>query len=124
MSKFVAFVAALFVAGALPALAHHAHGHYAQEMPINLSGRITEVHWLNPHTWLYLEVTDARGQKLIWPLEGTGIAGLVRAGWRSDSIKVGDNVSVRCFPLKDGDHGCLLGFITNINGVAMDKEFN
>jgi hypothetical protein len=119
---FAAVSMALACSGA--AVAHHSHANYFQDRTINLSGTVTEVHWLNPHVWLYLEVTDAQGRKLVWPLEGTGIAGLIAGGWKPDSIKARDRISVRCHPLKDGDHGCLLGFVTSINGVAMDKEFN
>jgi hypothetical protein len=118
----LAAAAALVWTGA--ALAHHSHANYFQDRPINLSGTVTEVHWLNPHVWIYMEVTDAQGRKQVWPLEGTGISGLVAKGWRPDSIKPRDRISVRCFPLKDGDPACLLGFITSINGVMMDKEFN
>jgi hypothetical protein len=120
----VAAAMTVIAAAGAPVLAHHSHANYFQDRPINLSGTITEVHWLEPHVWLYMEVTNRDGTKTVWPLEGTGPAGLIRAGWRPDSIKVRDRVSVRCFPLKDGDHGCLLGFITSINGTAMDKEFN
>jgi hypothetical protein len=118
----IAAAGALACAGSV--CAHHAHQNYHQDRTINLSGRIVEVHWLNPHVWLFMEVTDTQGQKSLWPLEGTGIAGLERGGWRKDSIKTGDTISVRCHPLKDGDKTCLLGFVTSINGVAMDKEFN
>ena len=124
MSKIFSLAAAAVLCCATPALAHHSHANYLQNKPINLSGQITEVHWLDPHVWLYMEVTDQQGKKAVWPLEGTGIAGLMRKGWTKDSIKVRDNVSVRCFPLRDGAKGCLLGFITSINGAAMDKEFN
>jgi hypothetical protein len=120
----VSLAVAVMLASGAPVLAHHSHGNYFQNQPINLSGTVTEVHWVNPHVWIYMEVTDAQGRKQIWPLEGTGISGLVAKGWRPDSIKPQDRISVRCFPLKDGDPACLLGFITSINGVAMDKEFN
>jgi hypothetical protein len=48
----------------------------------------------------------------------------MRGGWQRDSIKPRDKVSVRCHRLRDGSEGCLLGFVTNINGTAMDKEFD
>jgi hypothetical protein len=124
MRNFFGIAAAALIACGGSAWAHHAHQNYFQDRTINLSGDVTEVHWFNPHVWLTLEVTDARGQKAVWMLEGTGIAGLVRGGWRPDSIKVRDKISVRCHPLKDGDEACLMGFVTSINGVAMDKEFN
>ena len=124
MRTGLGLMAAFAIAGAGPALAHHAHANYFQDRTINLSGQVTEVHWHNPHVWFYLEVTGAGGQKTLWAIEGTGIAGLMAKGWRPDSIKVRDNVSIRCHPLKDADEACLMGFVTSINGLAMDKEFN
>jgi hypothetical protein len=124
MKKALALAAAATLACSGAALAHHAHANYFQDRYIQLSGEVTNVHWLNPHVWLTLDVTAANGQKTTWMLEGTGIAGLMAKGWRPDSIKVRDKISVRCHPLKDGDEGCLMGFVTGINGVAMDKEFN
>lgn len=124
MKNILGLAAAASIVCVLPVSAHHSHANYAQDRTINLSGQVTEVHWMDPHTWLYIEVAGAQGQKIVWPLEGTGTAGLMRKGWNRDSIKVRDNISVRCHPLRDGAHGCLLGFITAINGVAMDKEYN
>ena len=48
----------------------------------------------------------------------------MRGAWQRDSMKRGDKVSVRCHRLRDGSEGCLLGFVTDINGTAMDKEFD
>ena len=109
---------------AIPAWAHHSHANYNTNEFINLSGTIAEVAWTNPHTWVSLEVTDAQGRRQMWALEGGSPTSLMRGGWQRDSLKVGDKVSVRCNRVRDGSQGCLLGFFTNINGTAMDKEFD
>ena len=122
--KSIAFAAAVAVLLAIPAWAHHSHSNYNTEEYITLSGTITEMAWTNPHVWVYLEVGDAQGRPKRWALEGGSVTSLMRGGWQRGSIKPGDKVSVRCHRVRDGSDGCLLGFVTNINGTAMDKEFD
>ena len=115
---------ALIVASAVlaPAWAHHSHGNYLRTVWVYLSGTVREVRWMNPHSWVYLEVADADGEPAIWALEGAAVTTLRREGWTVDSVKAGDEISVRCHQLADGQNGCLLGYITNADGV--EKEFD
>ena len=108
---------------AAPVSAHHTHANFDQSRFINLTGTVTEMRWMNPHVWFYMRVAE-NGQERPWSMEGGSTAALTRGGWTRDTIKAGDKVTVRCHPQKDGTNGCLMGFVTNINGVAMDKEFN
>ncbi len=103
-------------------LAHHSHGNYLRTDWILLDGTVTERHWMNPHSWLYLEVVNPDGPPIVWALEGASVTTLRRGGWTRDSVEVGDEISVRCHPLKDGSKGCLLGYITTAAGV--EKEFD
>jgi len=120
----IALAAAAAALLSVPAWAHHSHANYNTNEFINLSGTITQVAWTNPHTWVYMDVTDAQGRRQMWSLEGGSPTSLMRGGWQRDSLKVGDKVSVRCNRVRDGSQGCLLGFFTNINGTAIDKEFD
>jgi len=117
-------LAALSVALSAPVAAHHSHANYMTDEFTQLSGTIIEVAWTNPHVWLYMEIADDSGGKQRWAIEGGSPAALMRGGWRPDSVKPGDNVSVRCHLVRDGSAGCLMGFVTRINGTAMDKEFD
>ena len=119
-----AMVALSVAVSSIPAWAHHSHANYNTTEFMTLSGTITEVAWTNPHVWVYMEVPDAQGVPHMWALEGGSIAALTRGGWQRDSVKPGDKVTVRCHHVRDGSDGCLLGFVTNINGKAMDKEFD
>lgn len=105
-----------------PALAHHSHGNYDVNNYTYLEGRVNEVLWINPHTWIYLEVQDADGEPTIWALEGGAPGGLVRRGWSPDSVGAGDTIKVRCHRLRDGSNGCLLGFVTPSGGE--EKEWD
>jgi hypothetical protein len=102
---------------ALPLYAHHSHGNYLMTEYTILKGTIKEIHWLNPHSWIYMEVKDDKGEVAVWALEGASVAQLRRRGWTADSLKVGDTISVRCHQLRDKSNGCLLGFITPPGGT-------
>jgi hypothetical protein len=96
--------------------AHHSHGNYEMSDFTPLEGTVTELHLINPHSWVYLDVRDAKGQKAVWALEATSAVGLSRNGIARDTVKVGDRIKVRCHRLKDGSNGCLLGFLTPLHG--------
>ncbi len=106
----------LAVLFALPLAAHHSHGNYQMTEYTILKGTIKEIHWLNPHSWIYLEVKDEKGETVLWAMEGASVVQLRRRGWAADSLKPGDTISVRCHQLKDKSPGCLLGFITPPGG--------
>ena len=102
---------------ATPVLAHHSHGNYNMTAYTTLKGVVKEVHWINPHTWIYIEVKDDKGEPTLWALEGASVIQVERRGWKKDMLKVGSTIGVRCHQLRDGSSGCLLGFIT-LEGAA------
>jgi hypothetical protein len=95
-------IAALFTAIAvlvfgLPIAAHHSFAaQYDRDKPITLKGDITRIEWANPH------VADTSGAKAHWAIEGGAPSTLYRAGWRKDSAKVTDVVTVEGFLARDG----------------------
>jgi len=114
---------------ALPAVAHHSHVNYAVSEFTFLEGTVTEVHLINPHSWIYLEVQDETGEPALWALETTNPAGLERGGIQRDFVKVGDRINVRCHRQQDDTNGCLLGFLTPLHGDAarghgVEKEWD
>ena len=117
-----ALAVAAMLALAVPVSAHHSQSNYVRAEWTHLKGSVAEIHWMNPHSWIYLEVMDPDGRPRVWSLEGASVTTLRRDGWTPDSVEVGDEISVRCHPLKDGSRGCLLGYLTTENGV--EKEFD
>ena len=113
---FFSLAAVCVIAVAFPALAHHSHGNYDVEKWTTLEGTVKEVHLLVPHSWIYLNVKDAKGQTSTWALEATGPDGLKRKGIERGFLKSGDSIKARCHALKDGTSGCLLGFVTPTHG--------
>jgi len=107
---------------AVSAWAHHSHGNYEMTEYAHLTGTVKQVHLVNPHSWLYLEVINEEGQPITWALETAGVRGLDRQGITADTVKVGDTVSVRCHQLRDGSNGCLLGFLTSEDGIEREWD--
>jgi Family of unknown function (DUF6152) len=127
--KVLSLVVGCAVFLAPPLLAHHSHQNYAISDLIVLEGMVVEVHLINPHSWVYIEVKDAKGEAKLWALEATGPGGLQRNGIKREDVKVGDTVRVRCHALRDGGPGCLLGFLTPTHGDAsrghgIEKEWD
>ncbi len=106
----------LALAAAPAAMAHHSHGNYEMTEYIRMEGTVTEIHWINPHSWIYLEVTGEDGQSDVWALEGASVIELRREGWAEESIRPGDRIGVRCHQLRDRSNGCLLGYVTTDGG--------
>jgi hypothetical protein len=106
---------------ALPVSAHHSHGNYRDSMS-DLTGVVKEVHLVAPHSWVYVEAKDANGTPQVWALEGSSRSGLEKIGVTRDYLKVGDTIKVRCYALRDGSPGCLLGFIKAADGSVKDWD--
>ena len=127
--RFIVLVALCVAAAALPASAHHSHNNYATSDFTFIEGVVKEIHFLNPHSWVYLEVTNDKGEPELWALEATGPRGLENNGITKDTLRVGERAKVRCHRLRDNTNGCLLGFLTPLHGDAsrghgVEKEWD
>ena len=122
--KSILGVATMIAAGAaLPMWAHHSHGNY-EDTFMDIAGVVKEVHLVVPHSWIYLEVKDAKGEPQMWALEATGRPQLQRMGVTAEYVKAGDSVKARCHHLRDGSNGCLLGFLKAKDGTVKDWDGN
>jgi len=76
-------------------LAHHSFAaEFDESKPVKLTGTVTKLEWTNPHTWFFMDVKNDDGSVSNWGFELGGPAQLLRAGWKRDSMKVGDVVTV------------------------------
>jgi hypothetical protein len=90
----------------MPALgaAHHAFGaEFDADKPVKLRGKVTKVEWINPHAWIYMEVTGGDGKKVIWAVEGGAPNALARRGWRPSSLPVGTEIVIEGYQAKNGE---------------------
>jgi uncharacterized protein DUF6152 len=105
MYRNLAAVVLIATLAVTPVLAHHSFAaEYDANKPVTLKGAITKVEWLNPHVYFYMDVKDASGKVINWAVENGAPNSLYRNGWRKDSLKVGEVVTVEGSLAKDGSH--------------------
>jgi hypothetical protein len=106
-----------FLLAALPAVAHHSFkAQYDETQPLTLKGTISKITWNNPHVLMFLDVKDDTGKIANWQLELASPNGLMSQGWKVDSLKPGDQVSVTGFRARDGSN------MANIRKVTVDAH--
>jgi hypothetical protein len=82
--------------------AHHSFSaKYDSNKSITLKGAVTKVEWANPHIYFYLDVKDDSGKVTNWAVEGATPNQLYRRGWKKDSLKIGDVVTVEAYGAKE-----------------------
>ena len=112
-----------------PVAAHHSHGNYDLSTWTNMEGVVKQVVFVVPHSIVYLDVKNEKGETTTWSLEATGARGIFANGVKREDVKTGDRIKVRCHLLRDGSAGCLLGFITpdhgdTARGHGVEKEWD
>lgn len=107
MHKKLGFVvvAAGMLASALPALAHHAFtAEFDSNKPVKLRGTVAKVDFVNPHSWIYVDVKNQDGTTTQWMVEGGSPNALVRHGFTKNSLPKGTEVIFEGFQAKDGSN--------------------
>jgi hypothetical protein len=96
--------AALFaIATIAPGHAHHSFpAQYDVAKPITLTGKVTKVEWTNPHIFIYIDVASETGAVVNWALEMGGPNALLRLGWKRDSLKPDDLITIEGSLARDG----------------------
>ena len=100
------------------ALAHHSYAMY-DKRAVTLQGTVKEFQWTNPHIFLQVLVPDASGQLVEWSIEGDGPGQLARKGWKFNTFRAGDKVTLGIAPLRDGSHAGGLIYIQKEGGERL-----
>jgi hypothetical protein len=100
----MAFGAVLgIVMATTPASGHHAFAaEFDSTKPIKLTGTVTKMEWINPHSWIHIDVKKANGAVEKWAIEGGPPNALFRRGFTRDSLPTGTEIVVEGFQAKDG----------------------
>lgn len=100
-----ALFASLLAGGTGVALAHHSFAAFDVTTQKEISGTVKKFDWTNPHTWVWVDVTNDHGSTDTWGFEGMSPNFLARRGWNRSTLKPGDKVTVTFRPMKNGDKG-------------------
>src|SRR2546423_13092460 len=111
-------LALLVVALEAPVLAHHAvSAEFDRNKQVSFTGTVKKVEWMNPHIYTHIEAKDASGKTVVYEVEGGAPNSLFRSGWRPDTLKIGEVVTVSGSRAKKEDSPRVNGTITRADGT-------
>lgn len=111
---------ALIAASGL-AMAHHSVAQFDTTRLVKIQGTVRQFQWTNPHVWIQLVVTDAAGKNTELAIEGPNPGALSRLGWKSNSLKVGDVITVVVNPLRSGALGGVMQRVVLSDGRVLGQ---
>jgi hypothetical protein len=111
-----------FLALSITAFAHHGTANYDTEKSVSVKGNVTDFQFVNPHVLIYMTAKDQSGKIINWQGELTSPNRLSRTGWKKDSIKPGDMVTITGYPAKSGSPEIWIQKVTLADGTLMDTS--
>jgi Family of unknown function (DUF6152) len=124
MSNRTKYILSALTASLILPLAAHAHHSFAAEFDatkvVHLEGKVVKFDWVNPHSWLYVDVSKPDGTVEHWKIEGGAPSALLRRGWNRNSLPMGTKVVVNAFQARDGATRASARDITFPDGKKLD----
>jgi len=103
----------------MPAFGHHGTAEYDLDHEVTVEGVVKQFEWTNPHTWLYVNVTNGKGEIEEWAGEAGAPGMLARNGWTSHAFKPGDKVNMSGHPAKNGSKVIGITKVKSDEGVLL-----
>jgi hypothetical protein len=101
----VAGAAFLVAVAAGPVVAHHSFAaEFDAKKPVKMTGTVVKMEWINPHSWIHIDVKRPDGKVERWMVEGGAPNALLRRGWNKNSLPEGTEIIVEGFQAKDGSN--------------------
>ena len=120
LSVIAVGVVGLLVLATVPVAAHHAFSaEFDSNRPVQLTGVITKMEWVNPHSWIYIDVKKPDGKVENWMIEGGTPNTLLRRGLRKEDVQPGTEIKVEGYMAKDGSKRANGRNLTLPNGRAL-----
>ena len=119
LTGIASLIAALTFPSA-PARAHHSHSMFDMSREVTITGTVTTFSYRNPHVFLYVDAKDEKDQVISWAVEMSNIANMQGRGIYLSTFKVGDVVTVKINPLKNGRLGGNYTSVIAANGKAYE----
>ena len=105
------------ILAAVPAAAHHAFAAaFDDTKPINLQGKVTKVELVNPHSWIWIDVTGKDGKVTTWGIEGGPPSNLFRNGITKTSLPIGTEIKLFGYQAKSGEPRGVGVFVEYLDG--------
>ena len=112
-------VGAILLAVAGTAFAHHSGAMFERDKQVELVGTVVTFSWTNPHSWIEIDVPNSSGGSDKWGVECNSPNNLARQGWRSTTLKPGDQVTITVHPLRSGEKGGRFISVKLADGTVM-----
>jgi len=120
LSQVFAAALSLAIAWAAPTAAHHSFAAvFDRERLIELTGTVTEIEWMNPHVWFYIDVENEKGDIENWGFELGSPNGLIRRGWSHNSLAIGQVVTVAGVRARDDSPRAAARTVTLSTGESL-----
>jgi hypothetical protein len=116
-------VAMYLLLGLHPVLAHHGFAAFQMDQVSTIKGVVVDYELINPHVQIFLKVEQEGGNAVEWNVEGVSLNMMVRAGFKRDSLKAGDTISVTGHPGKNGKPVLLLMKIVLADGRVLSAPY-